>query len=144
MRRKTKQISILQRTAQFLLSLLFLFAGGTKLLLPLTALTQGPIPLPGWFLRGIGVLEILGALGLVLPDLFRTRVHLVPIAAAGLVGIMAGATTLTAVGMGWVPALFPLGVGALAAFVCLGRSAALPGLEARAGLPRLQGCDSRA
>src|SRR5262249_51081619 len=51
---------------QALLALLFLFAGGMKLVLPLEALT-GSIPMPGAFLRFIGVCEVLGGLGLILP-----------------------------------------------------------------------------
>ena len=51
---------------QVLLALLFLFAGGVKLVLPLDKLT-GPIPVPGPFTRFIGVAEVLGGLGLILP-----------------------------------------------------------------------------
>jgi uncharacterized membrane protein YphA (DoxX/SURF4 family) len=58
--------------AQVLLALLFLFAGGIKLVLPLEAL-KGPVPLPGLFLRFLGVCEVLGAIGLVLPALLRIR-----------------------------------------------------------------------
>src|SRR5216117_3200901 len=50
---------------QSLLALLFFFAGGMKLVLPLEQLT-GPITLPGPLLRFIGVAEVLGALGLIL------------------------------------------------------------------------------
>src|SRR3989475_3590159 len=77
---------------QGLLSALFLFAGGAKLVLPLDQMT-GPVALPGWFLRFIGVAEVLGALGLVLPGLLRIRPGLTPLAAAGLVIIMIGATS---------------------------------------------------
>ena len=51
---------------QALLALLFLFAGGTKLVLPIEEMTK-QMPMPGWFLRFIGVSEVLGGLGLVLP-----------------------------------------------------------------------------
>jgi len=37
-----------------------------------------PILLPGWFLRFIGVAEVLGAMGLILPGLVRIRVGLTP------------------------------------------------------------------
>ena len=50
---------------QGLLALLFLFAGGMKLVLPVESLA-GPIPLPGLFIRFIGVAEVLGAIGLIL------------------------------------------------------------------------------
>ena len=69
---------------QGLLAALFLFAGGVKLVLPLDQLT-GPVPLPGWFVRFIGVAEVLGAIGLILPGLLRIRPGLTPLAAAGLV-----------------------------------------------------------
>jgi len=44
---------------QGLLAAVFLFAGGTKLVLPLDQLT-GPVALPGLLLRFIGVCEVLG------------------------------------------------------------------------------------
>ena len=40
---------------QGLLAALFLFAGVMKLVLPLEAMQQGPVVLPGLFLRFIGV-----------------------------------------------------------------------------------------
>jgi small-conductance mechanosensitive channel len=109
-------------TAQGLLAALFLFAGVMKLVMPIAAM-QGPIELPGLFLRLIGVLEILGALGLVLPGLFRRHETLTPLAACGLVGVMAGATVLTVMGMGVVPALLPFVVGLIALSIAVGRRA---------------------
>ena len=105
---------------QGLLALLFLWAGGMKLVLPLETLT-GPIPLPGLFLRFVGAAEVLGALGLILPGLLRIRPGLTPLAAAGLVIIMIGATGVTLTGGDIAPALIPLVVGCLAAFVAYGR-----------------------
>ena len=105
---------------QGLLAALFLFAGGMKLILPLEALT-GPVPLPGLFVRFIGVAEVLGAIGLILPGLLRIRPGLTPLAAAGLVIIMIGATTLTLAGGDVALALIPLMVGFLSAFVAYGR-----------------------
>ncbi|HKV73842.1 MAG TPA: DoxX family protein [Gemmatimonadales bacterium] len=119
MSRNSKKANHLLWTVQILLAALFIFAGGFKLVMPLAAMQQGPITLPGVFLRFIGVAELLGGLGLVLPGLFRVLPQLTPLAAAGLVTIMAGATTLTVIGMGVRPALFPLVVGILAAIVCL-------------------------
>jgi hypothetical protein len=106
---------------QGLLALLFLFAGGMKLVLPLAEMTK-QTPLPGPFLRFIGVAEVLGAVGLILPGLLRIRQSLTPLAAAGLAIIMIGATALTLAGGAVAPALVPLAVGLLLAFVAYGRS----------------------
>ena len=105
---------------QGLLAALFLFAGGVKLVLPLEKLAM-PMPLPGLFVRFIGVAEVLGAIGLILPELLRIRPGLTPLAAAGLVIIMIGATVFTVAGGDLAPALIPLVVGLLAAFVAYGR-----------------------
>jgi DoxX-like family len=86
----------------------------------------GPVTLPGLFLRFIGVCEVLGAAGLILPSLLRIRPALTPVAAAGLVIIMIGATTVTLIGLGAAQAVFPLIVGALATFVAYGRSRIAP------------------
>lgn len=106
--------------AQSLLALLFLFAGGMKLVLPLAALTA-QMHMPGAFLRVLGVLEIAGALGLVLPGLFHTRTYLTPLAAAGLVIIMAGATSATMITMGVLPAIGPFAIGIVAGLIGVGR-----------------------
>src|SRR5438094_7235529 len=79
------------------------------------------LALPGWFLRFLGVAEVLGAFGLILPGLLRIRPGLTPLAAAGLVIIMIGATVFTVALMGPVLALIPLVLGLLAAFVAYGR-----------------------
>ena len=107
-------------TVQVLLALLFLFAGGMKLVLPIEEMTRD-MPMPGPFLRFIGVVEVLGALGLVLPGLLRIRPGLTPLAAAGLVIVMIGATVVSFVSGGVLIALMPLVVGLLAAFVAYGR-----------------------
>ena len=105
---------------QGLLAALFLFAGGAKLVMSLDQMA-GPVALPGWFLRFIGVAEVLGALGLILPGLLRVRLGLTPLAAAGLVIIMIGATVVGLVGGMVVVALMNVVVALLAAFVAYGR-----------------------
>lgn len=103
-------------TVQVLLAALFLFAGGFKLAMPAEALV-GPVHLPTTFLRFIGACEFLGALGLILPLATGIRRELTPIAAAGLVIIMTGATTLTIIGGLGAAAAMPFTAGILAAMV---------------------------
>ena len=113
---------------QGLLALIFLFTGGTKLILPIEVLTEQS-PLPGLFVRFIGVAEVLGAIGLILPGLVRIWPVLTPLAGSGLVIIMIGATVLTLVGVvpvGAAMALIPLVVGILSAFVTYGRWRLVP------------------
>ena len=107
---------------QILLALLFLFAGGAKFVLPVDQMTKGmPAALTnGSFLHFIGLCEVLGGLGLVLPGLLRIKPGLTPLAAAGLVIIMIGATAIS-VPQGVAMAVFPLVTGILAAFVAYGR-----------------------
>lgn len=110
---------------QILLALLFLFAGGTKLVLSTETLTSMGSPnqvvLPMWFIRFIGVVELLGGLGLILPGLFRRQQQLTPLAALGLTIVMIGAVVVTTMGDGFKMAITPLVVGLLCAFVAYGR-----------------------
>jgi hypothetical protein len=112
-------------TVQVLLALLFLFAGGVKLILPPEALA-GPVHLPVLFLRFIGLCEVSGGFGLILPGLLRIKPGLTPLAAVGLVIIMIGATVITVIGGDVATALIPLTVGLLAAFVAYGRWHVIP------------------
>jgi uncharacterized membrane protein YphA (DoxX/SURF4 family) len=116
---------------QVLLALLFLFGGVMKLIMPIEAMTQD-VHLPGLFLRFIGVCEVLGGIGLILPALVRIRPELTPLAAALLVIIMIGAVVLTlmtgAIGL----ALVPLVTGLLLLFVAYGRRQLVP-ITARSG-----------
>ena len=118
-------MNILLWVLQVLLALLFLFAGGTKLILPMSMLQQMGSPnavvLPGLFIRFIGVCEVLGALGLVLPGVFKTRQDLTPLAAIGLMVIMIGAMVVTAMGDGPLMALIPFVYLLLLAFIAYGR-----------------------
>ena len=106
---------------QLLLAVLFVFAGGMKLVLPIEAMT-GALALPGAFLRFIGVAELAGGLGLLLPGLTGIRRGLTPLAAAGLVIIMAGATVVTVLSGSLAGASFPFAVGILCGTVAVGRA----------------------
>lgn len=116
----SKNTNKLLWTAQILLALLFLFAGTMKFIIPVEKMA-GPLGFSGTFLHFIGIVEVLGALGLILPGALRIQTFLTPLAASGLVIIMIGATTLTAVTMGVVAALFPFVVGAFAGGVAYAR-----------------------
>jgi hypothetical protein len=128
---KTKEKSMAGDTApqrartlwivQGLLALIFLGTGGAKLVLPMAPM-PGPIPLSPLFLKFIGACEVLGAIGLILPGLVGIRPGLTPLAAAGLVVIMIGATVVT-LALGMIAlALIPFVVGLLAAYVAYARS----------------------
>jgi uncharacterized membrane protein YphA (DoxX/SURF4 family) len=107
---------------QGLLAALFLFAGGMKLVMPIEEmLKQMPIPLPGWFLQVTGIFEMLGAIGVILPWLLRIRPGLTPLAAAGLVIVMIGATAYNLAAGDVATALITLVIGLLCAFVAYGR-----------------------
>ena len=66
-----KKTNVLLWVVQALLALVFLFAGVTKFMLPSEQLTQGGMSLG--FIRFIGVCEILGAIGLIVPSVTRIR-----------------------------------------------------------------------
>ena len=118
-------MNILLWILQILLALLFLFAGGTKFYYTYEQMkAMGPpnqvLP-PAWFIHFIGVCEILGGLGLVLPGLLKIKQFLTPLAAIGLTIIMIGAVVITAMGPGFGPAVPAVVIGLLCAFVAYGR-----------------------
>ena len=119
-----------------LVALIFLLAGGTKLVMTIEAMramgSPNDVVLPGLLIRFIGVCEVLGALGLILPGLLRIRPGLTPLAAAGLVVILIGATVLTMINNGIGAAVVPLVTGLLTAFVAYGRWRLAP-LSGRGG-----------
>ncbi len=110
---------------QGLLAALFLFAGGMKLVMPIAEMTKD-IAMPGWFLRFIGVAELLGGLGLILPTLLGIRPALTPVAAMGLVVIMLGAVATTLMIGGGAAALIPFVVGVLLVWVAWQRWRLMP------------------
>ena len=107
---------------QALLAIVFLCAGGMKLVVPLDVLyTFMQLPLPGIFIRFIGACEVLGAIGLILPGLTRIRPELTSLAARGLVLVMVGAVMFTPPDA-LATAALPVVLGLLAAFVAYGRA----------------------
>jgi len=79
---------------QVLLAIAFLVSGGTKLSRPRLSLA-GQMPYVQDFsdaqVKGIGALEILAAIGLVVPPLVHVATFLTPLAAVGLILLMLGA-----------------------------------------------------
>lgn len=76
---------------QILLALAFFFSGAVKATQPVEALATAMswvTTIPIGLLRFIGIVEILGAIGLILPAVARIRPGLTPLAALGLAVIM--------------------------------------------------------
>jgi uncharacterized membrane protein YphA (DoxX/SURF4 family) len=118
--RQHRTMSIVLWSIQIVLALIFLFAGSMKLVLPIEMMTA-QMPLSGLFLRFIGLCEVAGALGLILPGAMRIQRGLTPLAACGLIVIMVGAVVLTLTSVGISGAVVPLVVGLLAACIASGR-----------------------
>ena len=112
---------------QALLALVFLMSGSMKLLSPADML-EAQTPLPILLVRFIGLCEVAGALGLILPGLLRIRPRLTPLAAGCLVVLMICATVLTPILIApdLVMTLVPATLGAIAAFVAYGRARIAP------------------
>ena len=112
-------------TAQVLLAAIFLTTGLTKLTQPRAQLAAGPM---SWAadvtdaeFRAVGLLEVLGALGLVLPGALGIAPVLTPVAAVGLALTMVGAIA-THVRMGETDRLaVPIVLLALTLFVAVER-----------------------
>ena len=107
---------------QGLLAAMFLLAGVPKLVMSAAQMTApGPIQVPVAFIRFIGVCEILGAIGMILPGLTRIRPGLTPLGASGLVIIMIGATVINIVNGMAAVAVPTAALGLMAASVVWGR-----------------------
>lgn len=115
-------MSVILWILQVLLGLLFIFAGVMKFVMPVEEMNaQAPVVFPGLFLHFIGISEILGGLGLILPSLLRLQPRLTSLAALGLAMIMAGATVMGLMGPVKTAAVFPFIICLLCVFVAYGR-----------------------
>lgn len=109
---------------QVLLGLLFLFTGSMKFIMSADQMNQSsPVAFPAWFFHFIGICEILGGLGLILPWLTGIKRGLTPLAASLLIVIIIGATVVSAIGS-ISAAIVPFVVGILLIVVAWGRSRA--------------------
>jgi hypothetical protein len=109
-----------------LLAVVYLFSGAVKLIVPKEKLAA--FPGGGWVddfsagtVKAIGALEVLAAVGLVLPAALGIAPVLVPLAAAGLVVLMGGAVLTRLRRREVKPMAADLVYLALAAFVAWGR-----------------------
>jgi len=109
-----------------LLAAVFLVAGANKLFISQEKLAKAPGG--GWvldfsasFVKALGAVEILGAIGLILPGLLDIAPILVPLAAVGLAVIMVGATVVEFRRHEFTHVLLNLAYLALAAFIAWGR-----------------------
>ncbi len=117
----TKSKNITLWVIQILLATLFIFSGASKFFLP-AAVLQSQVSLPIFLIHLVGGFEILGALGLFLPYVFKLSSLWTPLAAWCLVFLMVCATVITVATMGIVPAILPVVTGILLACVARGRS----------------------
>ena len=109
-----------------LLAAVFLIAGANKLLIPQQKLAKAPGG--GWvndfsagFVKTLGAVEIVGAVGLIVPAAVDIAPVLVPLAAVGLATIMVGAAMVEFRRQESKHAMLNLAYLALIALVAIGR-----------------------
>ena len=113
-------------TLQIFWGLFFVLANGApKLFLPIDALPM-PIPIAEPVLKTIGVLEILGGLGIILPGATRMHTWLTPLAALGLTLTALGGATYQFIARQPESGIFAIAVALFCAFVAYGRWKVLP------------------
>ena len=106
--------------AQGLLAVFFVFVGISKVTTSNEVLAT-LFPLPADFIRFIGICEVLGGLGLVLPLALKIRPELTSLAAAGLTIIMVGAAGTTLAVGGGAMSVMPLLIGVVTALIAYNR-----------------------
>ena len=109
-----------------LLAAVFLLAGSNKLFMSREKLAKAPgggwvLDFSAGFVKALGAVEILGAVGLILPALLGIAPVLVPLAAVGLATIMVGAAIVTYRRQESTHVLVDLTYLAMAVFVAFGR-----------------------
>ncbi len=115
--------------AQVLLALAFIASGAMKLTQPLATLAASmpwTADVPGELVRLIGLAEVLGALGLVVPAATRILPRLTPLAATGLTLVMALASAFHLARGEATMLPVTLVLAALLAFVAWGRATRAP------------------
>lgn len=122
--RRPKGLHIALWIAQVVIGGMFIMAGIMKSSQPIAELSK-TVPwsaqVPEGLVRFIGVCELLGGLGLILPSLLRIKPILTPIAAVGLVTIMVFAIVYHLSKGESNVIVFNLSLGLAAVFIAWGR-----------------------
>jgi uncharacterized membrane protein YphA (DoxX/SURF4 family) len=121
-------VNVVLWIAAGLLAVLYLGAGGMKLATPREKLLENPnmgwtADFPAAAIKGIGAIEIVGAIGLVLPWALDIAPVLTPLAAAGLAIVQIGAIIVHARRRETKALPMNVVLLVLAAFVAVGRFA---------------------
>jgi uncharacterized membrane protein YphA (DoxX/SURF4 family) len=122
--KKRSRLSVTLWILQVLLAALFVYAGVMKLIHPVEMAQAMGLGVP--FVYFLGVAEVLGGLGLVLPGLLRIKPSLTPLAAACLLIIMIGAVVMGLMARSVPGIAFPLVTALLLAFITYGRWRLVP------------------
>jgi putative oxidoreductase len=129
--RPSRALNVSLWIAQILLAGVFSTAGFMKVATPIAVLAQKMAWVSGepWLVRFIGICELAGAVGLILPAAFKVLPKLTAYAATGLAAIMALAVPFH-IYRGEVKVIgLPVLLGVMGAFVAWGRfrGAPIPG-----------------
>jgi uncharacterized membrane protein YphA (DoxX/SURF4 family) len=108
-------------SAQIVLAIVFALAGGMKVATPAAELAKMAPGFPPAFIRFIGIAELAGAIGIILPALTRIAPFLTPLASSGFVIVMVSAAVLHLVRGQFGELAVVVVLGALAYFVAWGR-----------------------
>jgi len=123
--RPSRALNVTLWAVQLVLAALFFLVGYTHAIAPIeVAIQRAPwvASLPVALVRFIGVAELAGALGLLLPAATRIRPMLTPLAAAGLATMMVLAVPFHQLRGEASAVVINVVLGALAVFVVLGRA----------------------
>ncbi len=122
--KKPKALNITLWIVQIILALLFIMTGVVKFTSSIEeqrSQMEWPKHVSEGLIHFVGIIEIVGALGLLLPSILKIKPQLTPWAAIGLALIMIFATILN-VSVGETKAIVPLlSISAIALFVAWGR-----------------------
>ncbi len=125
----SKPLHVTLWVVQILLALTFTVTGTMKVAQPIAALAASlgwPGHVPPALVRFIGIAELLGAAGLILPAATRIAPALTPVAAGALTVVMLLASLLHISRGEFTVLAVPVIVGTLCAFVAWGRSRKAP------------------